>query len=119
MLKGGEAGTFCGRVGFVVAPLLAEQNAKLASARSRNERASASLAIERFQAAGNTVEIRPLVTDYYRYLKEYRNWLRKELVNVWSCLSADLERWASEDDRPAVIHYYIDNPIPVFRPAEE
>jgi hypothetical protein len=51
--------------------MLAEQNSKLVSGRS-GVKAAARLAIERLQTAGDSVKIRPLITDYYKHLKEYR-----------------------------------------------
>jgi len=113
-LHGTEAGTFIGRVRFSVGPMLAEQETRLASARTKREKEAATAAISRLKTAGSTVEMRPLITDYYAQVKEHRSWFRKELINVHARLSADLARWASPDDRAAVVQYFIDHPIPVY-----
>ena len=113
-LQGTEAGTFIGRVGFSVGPVLAEQEARLASMRTKREKESISAAISRLKATGSTVEIRPLVADYYVQMQEFRTWLRNELLTVRQRLSADLARWATPEDRPAVVQYFVDHPIPVY-----
>lgn len=117
-LQGTEAGTFVGRVGFSIGPMLAEQEARLASARTKREKEAATAAIHRLSTAGSTVEMRPLITDYYEQVNEHRSWLRKELINVHERLSNDLARWASPDDRAAVVQHYIDHPIPVYGSPE-
>lgn len=107
-------GTMIGRVGFSVRPILAEQRAKLASARSQREKNATAAAIQRLEAAGTTVEIRPLISDYYEQVNEHRTWIRQELVRLHDRLSNDLARWAAPLDRAAVLQYFIDNPIPVY-----
>lgn len=113
-LQGTEAGTFSGRVGFNVSAMLAEQEARLASVRTNRHKAAATAAVNRLKTAGSMVEIRPLVADYYERVQAHRSWLRKELIDVHARLSADLAQWASADDRPAVVQYFIDHPIPVY-----
>lgn len=113
-LRGTESGTFIGRVGFSIGPMLAEQEARLASARTRHEKEAATAAISRLKTAGSTVEMRPLITQYYEQVKEHRSWLRQELLDVHARLSADLTRWASPDDRSAVAQHFVDHPIPVY-----
>jgi len=113
-LRGTAEGTMVGRVGFSVRPLLSEQQARLATARSRREKAAASAAIKQLETAGTTVEIRPLIFDCYEQMNEHRIWFRQELIRVHELLSNDLGRWASPQDRAAVVQYFVDNPIPVY-----
>lgn len=118
-LRGTAAGTLVGRVGFSVRPLLSEQQARLASARSRREKAAATAAIQQLETAGITVEIRPLASDCYEQMNEHRIWFRQELIRIHELLSNDLARWAPPDDRTAVVQYFIDNPIPVYGTSGE
>lgn len=113
-LQGTEAGTLVGRVRFSIGPMLAEQEAKLASARAKREKEAATAAISRLKTAGSTVEMRPLITDYYERVKEHRSWFREALIKMHERLSNDLAWWASPDDRAAVVQHYIDHPIPVI-----
>lgn len=114
-LQATDAGTFQGRVGFDVKPILAEQERKRLAGRNRGEKEAAAIAIEHLTAAGSTIEIRALVAEFYSHILDQRQWLRAELINVHERLSNDLARWATEEDRAAVIQYFIDHPIPVYR----